>query len=230
MVVLYQPKYGQSTGQWRLRGWGRGGSGPGVSVLVLLWVVVESQNDLGFCVGRDIKDHLVPSPSMGRDTFHKPHKMLLGLCLGTRAEGRCLCHLAAALGMEGGGVLPMLQPAPAPKRTCRRQRRGESGRNTRDKGETSRTFSHLSSKKRASQFHGTFSVIDTPAAPGDVGLLCLGVRWGWCSQTVTNSSQPVASFCDDSQNCVSPSCPRLGQTPAITPFIFPSLVLEGSWT
>lgn len=105
----------------------------------------------------------------------------------------------------------------------------ESGRDTRVKGEARLLFSHLSSKRRASQFHGTFSMIETPAAPGGAGLLCLGVRWGWCPQAVTNSSKPVASFCGDSQVCASPSAPRLGHTPVITVFVFPSFLLEGSW-
>lgn len=192
------------------------------------------QNGLGFWVEREIKDQLVPT------SFHRQRHLspftrptrCCWVCVGHEGCGQVPVPPHCCPWHGGGGVLPRLQPAPAPRRTCRRQRRSvrnggkvEGTQGSKEKPD----FSHLSSKRRASQFHGTFSMIETPAAPGGAGLLCLGVRWGWCPQVVTNSSKPVASFCGDSQVCASPSAPRLGHTPVITVFVFPSFVLEGSW-
>lgn len=147
MVVLYQPKSCRSTEQWRLRGrdgagagmgQGLGASGPGANVLVLLWAVVESQNGLRFWAGRDLKDRLVPAPFHGQRHLSQRPQDAAVLVLGPEGCGQVP---VPPLGMEGGGVLPKLQPAPVPKRTCRRPRRGESERSTRIKGETSRTLS-----------------------------------------------------------------------------------------
>lgn len=138
---------GWGTGTGHCRVWAAQALGP--HVLVLLWGVRESQNGLGFGVGRDVKDHLVPSPFQGQR---------------------------------------ILSQAPQDE------------------------FGHFQHDWSTSSTWG-------------VGLLCPGVRWGWGPQTGANSSQPVASFCDESQASASPSAPRLGQTPVIIVFIFSFLVV-----
>lgn len=228
MVVLYQPKYSLTPGQWGLRAVQGLGSGPGADVLVLLWVVVESQNGLGFWIGTDFKNHLVPTPFHGQR--HRPHRMLLGLCLGTRAAGKCLCHPSAALGMETGEFCQCY--------SLRQPRREHAGGRGGGKVEGTQ-----GSKEKPAGPSLLLSVLQEEGKPISWHFQhdwCTCSTWGWglgvpasqvgmVSQTVTNSSQPVAFFCDDSQACASNSAPSLGQTPVIIVFIFLSLVLEGSW-
>lgn len=157
---------------------------------------------------------------MGRDTFHKPHKMLLGLCLGPRAAGRCLCHPSAWRVEEfcQSYSLHQSQREPAGGRG-RGNVKGAQGSKEKPAG-PSLLPSVLQEESKPISRH------DTPAAPGGAGWLCPGLRWGWCSQTATNSSQPVASFCDDSQACALPSAPRLGQTPVIILLILKLLLFN----
>lgn len=111
---------GRGAGMGQCRGWMAHAPGP-----MSLCCFGSLQNGLGFWVEREIKDHLVPT------SFHRQRHLspftrptrCCWVCVGHEGCGQVPVPPHCCPWHGGGGVLPRLQPAPAPRRTCRRQRR-----------------------------------------------------------------------------------------------------------